>query len=74
MSITVALDHAVDRKAGEDRAETVARGGKTGRQSAPVRKPAHHQTYDSDVDNAGPKTADHTVCEVQGPDVIDVTG
>ena len=74
MSVAVALDHAVDGKAGEDRAKTVARGGETCCQPASVREPAHHQAYNSNVDDAGSKTADEAVGEVERPNAIDVAG
>jgi hypothetical protein len=63
--VTRTPDHVVDREAREECAEAVARRRETGRQAAPVRKPAHHQADDTDIDDAGSEAADDSVGDVE---------
>jgi hypothetical protein len=67
-----AFDHAIDREAGEDRAEAVTGSGKTCRKATAIREPTHHQADDADIDDAGAKAADDPVREVQRPDIVDI--
>ena len=65
------LHHAVDREGGEDGAEAVAGRHHAGRQSAPLRKPFHHQPDDADIDDAGADAAQQAVGGIEAPERVD---
>src|SRR5579885_3714374 len=48
--------------------------GKPGGKSPPVRKPAHHQADDTDIDDASAETADDAVSEIERPQIAHIGG
>ena len=54
-----------DRKGRYDRAHSIAGCDRAGSKAAPIRKPAHHQSDDADIDDAGAKTTQETVGQIK---------
>ena len=66
--------HGVDRERGQDGTEAVAGGDNTGRETAPIRKPADHEADNSDVDDAGTEAAEQPVGQIKTNEACRIGG